>query len=217
MWFWLVAAIAVVVGIVLVYLDGRRRERAVAHDWELALTPRGERAFQKMEKRVKADVNLVDIAYQKAFEARDVGEWDEALRMVDVGCDLIEQMAPTMIRALAAMAVLSRMAAAIAPVRPLRPKDFRVGQLVQLARLNRFVHHLLVTTGERFRFRVFVLQRGFKTIAALVFRWTHRAGPAAGPQWAHLAAAHQDVGTLSDESLEMFRTLLVSLAAERRG
>jgi hypothetical protein len=35
-------------------------------------------------------------------------------------------------------------------------------------------HHLLVTSAERFRFRVYILQRGFKVIAALVFRSTRR-------------------------------------------
>ena len=90
--------------------------------------------------------------------------------------------------------------------------DFRLAQLVQLAYLNRFLHHLLVSTAERFRLRVYVLQRGFRTVGALALRW--RAAPTM--PWSDLAAAHHDVGTPSEESLESLRVLLVSLDAERR-
>src|SRR5262249_52006583 len=146
MMFWLVLAGSIALGAALLFLDGRRQERKILRNWDLALTPKGERALGQMESRVRADLALTGLAYRKAFDARDRGDYAEALRMVDVGCDLVVQFAPTMIKSLAAMAVLSRMASAVAPVRPLRPKDFRVAQLAQLAQWNRFFHHLLVTT-----------------------------------------------------------------------
>ncbi len=216
MWFWLMCGGAVASGLVLLFLDGRRRERAIARDWQLVLTPRGQQELDRLQENVKAKLTLADYVYDRAFEARRRGDYGDAVELVDLGCEVIEYYTPTMVRALGAMAVLSRMAAAIAPVQPLRPRDFRLAQLVQLAHLNRFVHHLLVTTAERFRFRVYILQRGFRTLSALVFKSSQHARPGQAPDWPQLEAARSDVTTLSHESIETFRALLVSLAAERR-
>jgi hypothetical protein len=216
MWFWLTCGGAIVSGIALLLLDGRRRERAIARDWQLVLTPKGQRELDRLQDNVKAKLTLADYVYERAFEAQRRGDYGDAIELVDLGCQVIEYYTPTMIRALGAMAVLSRMAAAIAPVRPLRPKDFRLAQIVHLAQLNRFFHYLLVTTAERFRFRVYILQRGFRTLGALVFRSSQHGRPGQTPDWPQLEAANHDVVTLSEESIETFRALLVSLAAERR-
>ena len=212
MWFWIVFGIWCLIGIAILVIDGRRRERVLAREWELILTPRGEHAFRKFEDDIQAQLGLASITYNEAEEARSRGDLDVAKRLVDEGCQLIEEFAPRMVRALAAMAVLSRMAAAVAPERPLRPRDFRLAQLVHLAQISRFFHYLLVTTAERFRLRVYVLQRGFRTVAALALRWRETSPRS----WDGVDAANHDVGTLSNESLLTFRTLLVSLAAERR-
>jgi len=216
---WIVIAVSVVVCLVLLYLDGRRRERAVLRDWELVLTPKGERTYRWMESRVHSDLLLANLTYTRAFSARDVGSVDEAHRLLDVGCKLIEQFAPTMLRSLAAMAVLSRMVAAMAPVRPLRPRKFRLRQLANLAYLNQFVHHFLVSTSERFRLRVTILGRGFALLSRIALRSTDRirtGSPDGDSEWQQIEAVRKDLHTLSDESLETFRILLTSLAAERR-
>jgi hypothetical protein len=212
MWFWIILGAWCLIGAAILVIDGRRRERTLSREWELILTPRGEHAFRKLEEDVQAELELATITYHEAEEARLRGDTELAKRMVDEGCQLIEEFAPRMVRALAAMAVLSRMAAAVAPVRPLRPRDFRLAQLVHLAQVSRFFHYLLVTTAERFRLRVYVLQRGFRTVAALALRWRETSHH----RWDGVDAANHDVGTLSNESLLTFRTLLVSLAAERR-
>lgn len=212
MWFFFVFGAAFsLLGLVLV-LDGLRRERALARDWQLILTPRGEASFRRLEKQVQDELGLADLTYHEAAEARERGDVAQAMHLMDCGCELIEAFAPRMVRALAAMTVLSRMAAAIAPVRPLRPADFRVQQLVHLAYVSRFLHHLLVSTAERFRLRVYLLQRGFRTIGGLALRWRRTPAPAMDG----LGDVKHDVVTLSDESLLTFRTLLVSLAARRR-
>jgi hypothetical protein len=212
-WFWLLLAGTVVAVGLLLVIDGLRRERRIARDWELVLTPRGQRALDRLESDVRAELELAEMTHQRAAEARERGDIKEAMRLVDAGCDLIGAYAPRMIKALAAMMVLSRMAAAVAPVRPLRPRDFRLAQLVQLAYVGRFVHHLLVTTAERFRLRAYLLQRGFKTVGSLALRWRSSVPD---PGFDGLGDVTHDVGALSDESLVTFRVLLVSLAAERR-
>jgi hypothetical protein len=211
-WFFVPVLATLAALVVLLFVDGRRRERAVERDWELVLTPRGQRRLERFAAGVNDELALAELTYERAAEARDQGDLTAAYRLVDSGCELIAAFAPRMVHALAAWMALSRMAAAVAPVQPLRPRDFHLAQLVQLAYLNRFLHHLLVSTAERFRLRVYVLQRGFRTVGALALRW--RGAPVT--PWSDLAAAHHDVGTLSEESLESLRVLLVSLDAERR-
>jgi hypothetical protein len=148
-----------------------------------------------------------------------MGARDDALRLLSTGSYLIEQYCPSMLRSLAAMAVLSRMVAAIAPVRPLLPKDFHLAQLVQLAYLNQFLHHFLVSTGERFRLRAAILSRGFRVILAVVRRATFGidAQPTvAAAEWDQLSSMRLDLHALTDESLETMRILLTSADAERK-
>ena len=197
MWFFVPVFATLALLLVLLFVDGRRRERAVEREWELVLTRRGQRRLEKFAAGVHDELALADLTYERAAEARDQGDLTAAYRLVDSGCELIAAFAPRMVHALAAWMVLSRMAAAVAPVQPLRPRDFRLAQLVQLAYLSRFLHHLLVSTAERFRLRLYVLQRGFRTVGALALRWR---GASVTP-WSELAAAHHDVGTLSEESL----------------
>jgi len=211
-WFLIPVVATLALLMVLLVIDGRRRERVIEREWELVLTPRGQRRLERFAAGVHDELALADLTYERAAEARGQGDLFAAYRLVDSGCDLIAAFAPRMVHALAAWVVLSRMAAAVAPVRPLRPRDFRLAQLVQLAYLSRFLHHLVLTTAERFRLRVYLLQRGFRTVGALALRW--RGSPA--PPWDDLAAAHHDVTTLSEESLETLRVLLISLDAERR-
>lgn len=222
---WLVLAASLLLCLVLLYLDGRRRERAVLRDWELALTPKGERALRSMEHKTSSELALVDLTYTRAREAQDIGHKAEALRLLDVGCRMIEEYCPTMLRSLAAMAVLSRMVAAMAPVSPMRPRRFELRPLTNLAYLNRFIHHFLVTTAERFRLKVYILARGFETLGHVVIRSTSRVKEAdatdkepeaTGQEWRLIESARHDVHSLSQESLETFRVLLVSMAAERR-
>lgn len=217
MWWLSIAGAALVVGVLLV-IDGRRREQTVLRNWELALTPRGERALQTLRDDTGANLALVDITYDRALDAAAEGDLDGALRMLDAGCRLIEGYCPTMLRSLAAMSVLSRMVAAMAPVRPLRPRAFKLRQLNSLAYLNRFLHHFLVTTAERFRLRLFIMGRGFVTIVRVVTHTTaaSRTAPEMQSRWEHIDAARRDVRTLTDETIEAFRALVMSMAAERK-
>ena len=216
MW-WLIGLAAVTVP-VLLYLIGRRSEQETLRDWELVLTPRGAAELREAETRVEAELSLVDFNYERARAAQDVGQTAEALRLLDAGCHLIEQYCPSMLRSLAAMSVLSRMVGAMAPVRPLVARTFSLRELAQLAYLNQFLHHFLVTTAERFRLRVHILARGFATLLRVVARSTQRAKLTrpAEPEWQRLEAARHDVRALSGESLESFRVLLLSISAERR-
>ena len=203
---------------VVLFVDGRRREQAVLRDWELALSPRAQEALAAAKEQICSELAIIDLMYEGAEGHRVEGRIADAIRLLDQGCKLIEAYCPTMLRSLAALSVLSRMAAAMMPPHPLRPADFRLPQLEGLALLNRFVHQFLVTTGERFRIRLYFLARGFRTLVSVVTRATRRVHDtqSAELEWHQLASANHDVRSLSNEWLESFRLLLMSLAAERR-
>jgi hypothetical protein len=81
------------------------------------------------------------------------------------------------------------------------------------------LHQFLVSTGERFRLRVYILGQGFGLAARYpgeVDR-AHRREPTPDEQeWEQVARIQDDLHTLSAESLRSFRALLTSLTAERK-
>lgn len=216
---WWMAGLSALSVLIVLFLFGRRNERAVRRDWELLLTPRGERVLKNIEGRVQSHIDLAELTYDEAFTVRELGSLDEAKHLLDVGFRVIEQFSPSMLRLLSAMATFSRMVSAMAPVTPLRPAGFRLAQLASLAYLNQFLHQFLVSTGERFRLRVYVLGRGFGLATRFLLQSTRRIvsdAPEAEREWAQIEALREDFQTLTDESLASLRSLLTSLSADER-
>jgi hypothetical protein len=217
MW-WMMGLSALSVLIVL-FLFARRNERAVRRDWELLLTPKGERVLKSIEGRVQAHMDLAELTYDEAFSVHELGSLDEAKHLLDVGFRVIEQFSPSMLRLLSAMATFSRMVSAMAPVTPLRPAGFRLAQLASLAYLNQVLHQFLVSSGERFRLRVYVLGRGFGLATRYLLQSTRRivsGEPESEREWQQIDALRDDFQTLTDESLVSLRSLLTALSAEQR-
>src|SRR5688572_12966806 len=105
---WMIA-LSALGGLVVLYLFGRRNERAVRRDWELLLTPKGEQVYRTVEGRVQSQMQLADLTYEEAFAVRELGSVEEAKHLLDVGFRVIEQFAPNMLKLLGAMATFSRM------------------------------------------------------------------------------------------------------------
>jgi hypothetical protein len=216
---WWMIGLTAVSTLVVLYLFGQRNERAIKRDWQLLLSPTGEKLYDSIEGRVQTELALADVAYDEAVAFREVGSVDDAMRLLDTGYQIIERFSPSMMRLLAAMATFSRMVSAMAPVEPLRPRDFQLSQLASLAYLHSFLHHFLVSTSERFRLRVYVLGRSFGLATRYLLGATHRLlakEPATEREWEQVQAIRHDFKTLTDESLSSLRILLTSLGAERR-
>lgn len=216
---WWMIAISVLGCLAVLFLFGLRNERAVRRDWELLLTPKGEKLYQTIEGRVQSEMALADLTYDEAFTVRELGSLEEAKHLLDVGFRVIEQFAPNMLKLLGAMATFSRMVSAMAPIKPLRPQAFRVAQIASLAYLNQLLHQFLVSTAERFRLRLYVLGRGFGLATRFLLRTTGRIlgnAPEEEREWEQIRAIREDFQTLTDESLESLRVLLTSLSAEHR-
>jgi hypothetical protein len=206
-------------GAVILFLFGLRNERAVARDWELLLTPRGEKLYRDIRSRMGAEMALADMTYAEAFSVRELGSIEEAKHLLDVGYKVIARFSPNMLKLLAAMATFSRMVSAMAPVAPLRPKDFKLAQIVSLAYLNSLLHQFLVSTSERYRLRIYILGRSFALGTKFLLDSTDRivkGEPETGRDWDQIQAIRHDFQALTNESLDSLKVLLTSLAAERR-
>ena len=107
---------------VVLFLFGRRNERVIRRDWELLLTPKGERLYRNIEGRVHNEMALANVTFDEAFSVRELGSVDEAKKLLDVGYRVIEKFSPNMLHLLAAMANFSRMVSAMAPVSPSAPR-----------------------------------------------------------------------------------------------
>jgi len=204
---------------VVLFLLGRRDERAIRRDWELLLTPKGESLYRNIEGRVHNELALADLTYDEAFSVRELGSVDEAKKLLDVGYKVIEKFSPNMLNLLTAMANFSRMVSAMAPVTPLRPRDFKLTQIVSLAYLNGLIHQFLVSTAERYRLKLYILGQSFGLATRFLLESTQKiaqGAPEADREWEQIQAIREDFQSLTDESLESLRVLLTSVAAERR-
>jgi len=215
---WWIVALSVLGCLLVLYLDGRRNEVAVWRDWELLLTPKGERAYEELAERVQDELAVADLTLEHACQARQLGSTREALELLDAGYGMIAGFAPDMRTLLANLAAFSRMVSAMAPLPPLQPKDYRVAGVWRWAQLDRALHHFLVSTAERFRLRVYVLGRAFQTALQFMVRSRERAGlPASGDAaWSGFKDAQSDFRALSLASLQSFRALLTSVGAAPR-
>jgi hypothetical protein len=216
---WWLITFSTLGGLVVLFLLGRRNEKAVRRDWELLLTPRGEKLYKSIAGRVQTQLELADMTYDEAFSVHQLGSVEEAKHLLDVGFKVIEKFSPTMLQLLSAMATFSRMVSAMTPVSPLRPQSFRLPQIVSLAYLNQLVHQFLVSTSERFRLKLYVLGRGFGLASRFLLASTRRittGAPEAEREWDQIQAIREDFQTLTDESMESLRVLLTSLAQQDR-
>lgn len=210
---------AVVGGLVLIVLLGRRDERRVRKDWELVLTPKGQRIYASMDAQFQSDLELMNATYDQAVSFRELGSMEDAKDLLDAGFRIIEHFAPNLLKLLAAMATFSRMVSAMAPVAPLRPQKFQVAGLRGLAYLNQVLHHFLVTTSERFRLRLYILGRCVGLAVRYMVRSTGKIASGARDvdrEWDQIDAIRGDLGTLTAESLDSLKALLVSMATERK-
>jgi hypothetical protein len=149
----------------------------------------------------------------QATELAKLGSMREAVEVLTAGCRLVERFTPEMCKDLSGMAVFSRMSAAMSTVPSLHPEHFRVPTTVYLVRLNKVVHHFLVTATERFRLRVYILGRGFSVTTRLLQDSCERIRRQEDA-WPLVETARHDLRSLSERTLESFRLLLIALSAQ---
>jgi len=208
-------ALCVLGGFLFLVIVGRHNEATTARDWEMALTPMGEAILAEVAEGVQAQTFMIETSYGSAERERAAGSYDQAVRLLSVGSRAVEACAPSMLHLVKSIGVLARQAAAIAPVTPVSPSAFRAAELRTVAGLAAIAHHLLVTARERLGLRLAVLHYGFRAIVGRLIGATHAAAacPDEAARWARVGALRGDLGTLTEESVETLRLVLVSLGA----
>jgi hypothetical protein len=206
---WLGLLVSATAVLLTLYLLGRQDEEKVRRDWELLLSPRGERLYRGIEARVRSEAELADHAYVEAFAARELGSFEEARHLLDVGYRIIERLAPDLLKLLAAMATFSRTVTTMAPTRPVRAREFRSRQVRSLARLGEVLHAALFTTAERFRLRLYILGRSLASVKRFLLE--RPSADATLEEWQQIDAAREDFRTLTDTSLATVKQLLDAL------
>ena len=89
MWWMIGASIASC--FVVLFLFGRRNERSVRRDWQLLLSPRGDKVYRTIEGRIENEMTLANLTYEEAFSVRELGSVEEAKHLLDVGYRVIER------------------------------------------------------------------------------------------------------------------------------
>ena len=140
---------------------------------------------------------------------RELGSLDEARHLLDVGFQrdravLAQHAAP----AVGDGHVLANGVSHGAGDAPAAGRTSGWRSSASLAYLNQFLHQFLVSTGERFRLRLYVLGRGFGLATRFLLqstsasRRTRRSPSGSGEQ---IEALRGDFQTLTDESLASLR------------
>jgi hypothetical protein len=213
-WLWLTPLLALVVTWVL----GRYNARAIERDWEMMLTAKGRGAIEALDLQVLCDGAAVESARIGALSARERADFGQATRLAGLAYRAVEEATPDRLKRLRAMGVCIRMATAILPVPPLKPGNFRLTQLASLAGLSSFIHHVLVSTGERFLLRLYVIGLGYRIVGRALGGSTTGLSRDVGDAWAWdvFDRATVDWASVEREHVESFRVFVLSLTAEKR-
>lgn len=205
-------------GLVFIALWSRISQRRW-REWETLLNTNDQVLLTRMSGQIDGSLAMADYAYARAEQQRALGSVDEAIELIELGYGAIERAAPDLLRLIAGMAVFSRMVSAMVPVAPLRPRDFGLPQLSSLAALNQVLHRFLVSTGERFRLRLYVIGQGVGMVVRFLAGTTRRireTRSADDRDWKDIAVLRGDFRTLTEESLQSFRACLAAVAAQSR-
>jgi hypothetical protein len=205
--------------VLLCYTLGRYNRTVTLQRWHFVLNAPERQAIEALRRRMALDSALVRQALEAADRAREASRAPDALTVLHVALDLLEEAGADRLTRLRVMNVYSRMVRAIQPLPPPSGAPFRGARLRVAAAAAGFVHRLLVGTQERFRLWLLVLGLGVRIVlrggrrsADAAGRTPHRAGP-----WEDFAHEVDDFEVLDGFHLTAFEALVASLSAVDRG
>lgn len=206
------------VGFVVHFTVGRYNARRVAEDWESLPTELDAERLGQIRSTVETDDETLEIALNSARDARAEGNREEAVRLLGLAQQIVEEATPDRLTRLQRLSLLVRMASAAEPVPALAPSSFRLWQLWGLTGLASALHHVLVGPGERLLLRVHVLRAGFSWLRGFLARVlaTVQRRRKTGDGWRRYEDGATDFRTLDREHLDTARACLVSLRLRPR-
>lgn len=208
----LLAAIAAAA--VVLVLGSFDRNRSLKR-WDFVLSGRAEEATEALRSRLAEDTDIATHTYDLAIKRRATLSYDEAVRLLAIAAETIEEAAEDRRRRLRALSVYARMAEAIVPVPPVRPSQFKLPQTRSLTRFAQWLQELLSSYEERFRFRLTVIGFGIRLVVRSI-RGSHArasVAPSQSEPYRTFGDSLHDFRALDEEQVESFRQLMRSAAA----
>lgn len=205
---WLLPFVAL--GLHLAY--ARYNLEEVSDDWSDLLSPEWRRQVAALRTQAEVSAFLLDDTYAAAVRAHSRTVREEALRLLGLARDVLDQATDDRRARIQGMRKCVRMLSAVLPMPPLLPGSFRLRGVKSLAALGFLAHHFLVSGGERFVLRLSLLRWGFSYARHTGARAVADAGAGRAAAWVHFEAAVADFKVLDREHVEAFRVLLESAA-----
>lgn len=215
----LIVAAVMLMAIGTIHATDMRRQETVRRTMDGLLTGRGRVTLDELALTIRENRNFMGACFSVARRDRDAGRYQQALRRLNAGCDVIEELAPDFLGALAALRRLARAVIVIASPPPLQPRAFHTRRLAGLATLALLVHQFLLTGRQKVLLRLRVITAVFR----LALRWLRPATRrvAARPEhmaaWQRVDALEADLATASDEALTTARHIVQALDAVSLG
>ncbi len=210
--------LAAMAAFVVVLVLGRFDRNRALRRWDFVLSGRAETATEALRTRLAEDTEIASHTYDLALKRRASLSYDEAVRLLAIAADTIEEAAEDRQRRLRALSVYARMAEAIVPVAPVRPAQFKLSETRSLTRIAEWLHEFLSTYQERFRFRLAVIGFGIRLVVRSIRGSRTRASiePSHPEPYQTFGDSLHDFRALDDEQVESFRQLMRSAAALER-
>jgi hypothetical protein len=210
--------LAAVAAAVVVLVFGRFDRNRALKRWGFVLSGRAEKATEALRGRLAEDMEIASHAYGLALTRKASLSYDEAVRLLAIAADTIEEAAEDRHRRLRALSVYARMAEAIVPVPPVAPAQFKLAETRSLATIARWLHELLNSYQERFRFRLAVIGFGVRLVVRSIRGSRVRASiePSQAEPYQTFGDSLHDFRALDAEQVESFRQLMRSAAATDR-
>ncbi|MBK5254847.1 MAG: hypothetical protein JJE39_02330 [Vicinamibacteria bacterium] len=208
---------AVAAGVVVLVFGRFDRNRALRR-WDFVLSGQAEKATETLRDRLAEDTEIAGHTYDLALKRKASLSYDEAVRLLAIAADTIEEAAEDRQRRLRALSVYARMAEAIVPVPPVRPSQFKLAEMRSLTGIATWLHELLNSYQERFRFRLAVIGFGIRLVVRSIRGSRTRASiePTHAEPYQTFGDSLHDFRALDHEQVESFRQLMRSAAATDR-
>ena len=198
----LVATLAV---LPILLLQGRRDEERVAKRWCFLMSPTAREEFDRTRNDLIRRLRCADASYAAALAMTGAAR----RTMLDLGLEALVETSPRLLSLVDTMLEFARQLAAIAPAPPISVRRFKGKDVQTLAAIQAVVHYFLVTTRERYAFRLYFISRAIRTLVTYM-----RTGSAReGLMLSRTRNAWSDYHVLNDETIESYRLLLISIAA----
>lgn len=214
----LVVVLAAVAALLVVLVFGRFDRKQALQRWDFVLSGQAEKATDALRTRLAEDTELASHTFDLALKRKASLSYDEAVRLLAIAADTIEEAADDRQRRLRALSIYARMAEAIVPVAPVRPARFKLAETKSLASVAAWLHEMLNSYGERFRFRLTVISFGIRLVVRSMRGSRSRASiePKSAEPFQTFGDSLHDFRALDDEQVESFRQLMLSAAATER-